>query len=232
MKYLTYLALFIVICSLFTSFAESKRSKSKLPFFRKKLPRQRSMSSSSSSSHSSNFGRSSFGGSSNFGRSNTWGGHSSSHNSFRDNENESGIQKKKELPKKPVSQMGYNGDRAKVTYDHSKVGPNVTYGPRGGQGGFVSTVSGPRYYGARPRFWGYYRTGFPVWLTSYAVVMRTLLECPAYKYNENSLLKLILADSIPRLCKKDICTPDSCIQTLNYCCTYVEPVTGRVVAAK
>ena len=108
------------------------------------------------------------------------------------------------------------------TYDHSNP-KGVTYGPRGGQAG---VVSGTRYIGGpRPRAYGYYTGRFPIWLTSYAVVMRTLEECPP----TNEVLEF--AQKSFGVCMM-ICDKAHCIQTANYCCYYVEPRKYMRVSAK
>lgn len=213
MKFLIYLSALVMILSIFTTI-EAKKTK-KMPFFRKKLPRAMSSGRSSSSmmSSNSNFGRSSSFGSSSF------GGHASTSRSMsqRDPANNSEQLKKKE-EKKPVSQMSVAKG---PTYDKSRP-TGVTYGPRGGPRGGL--IDGTRYVGGRPRAYGYYRGGFPVWLTSYAVVMNSLEECPAY--NEH----LEFVQKSYGVCMA-ICDKLHCIQTANYCCYYVEPAKKLVVAA-
>jgi len=210
MKYLIYFYAFVLILSIFSAI-EAKKSK-KVPFFRKKMPRSMSSGRSSSMMSSSN---------SNFGRSSSFGhSHSSFSKSMSQRDpavNANQLKKKEELQKKPVSQMSIaSGPK----YDHSKP-TGVTYGPRGGRGG---VIDGTRYVGGRPRAYGYYRGGFPVWLTSYAVVMNTLEECPAF--NEH----LQFAQKSYGVCMV-ICDKLHCIQTANFCCYYVEPEKKLVVAA-
>ena len=94
----------------------------------------------------------------------------------------------------------------------------VNYGPRGVVGTPRGSIRGPRPY-------GYYRGGFPVWLTSYAVVMSTLEECPPS--NEG----LEFAQKSEGICLM-VCDKVHCIQSMNYCCYYVEPEKYMVVAAK
>ena len=209
-----------MIFSVFTAI-EAKRSNTKMTHYKKKFrPRQSSGSSVGRSSQPS----------SNYGRSSSFGGSSLSHSANQGTQRSSFntdpapqskyMKKKEELPKKPVSQMSVaSGPK----YDHSKP-TGVTYGPRGGPRGGV--VGGPgRYFGGRPRSYGYYRGGFPVWLTSYAVVMNNLEECPP----TNDFLEF--AQKSYGVCLM-VCDKLHCIQTMNYCCYYVEQAKYMVVSAK
>ena len=204
MKFLISLSALVLILSIFTNI-EAKRSK-KMPFFRKKIQRQASAGGSSMSSGNSNFGRSSF-------------SHANTQRSLSSRDPSADLKHKEEkLPKKPVSTMGVS----KTTVDKSSP-TGVTYGPRGGNPG---VVSGTRYIGGpRPRAYGYYTGRFPIWLTSYAVVTRTLENCPPT--NE----RLEFAQKSFGVCMM-ICDREHCIQTANYCCYYVEPKKYMAVRRK
>ena len=220
MKFLIYLSALVLILAIFTTI-EAKRSSTKRPFFRKKQPMRAQMSSGRSSSFGSSMGSSSMSMGSSFGRS-SFGGSSMntkrSSLSARDTPANSEQLKKKVAIKdaeKPVN--------PKMSIDRSVVPKGVTYGPRGGAPGIVS---GTRYIGGpRPRAYGYYTGRFPIWLTSYAVVMRTLEECPP----TNEALEF--AQKSFGVCMM-ICDKAHCIQTANYCCYYVEPQKYMRVAAK
>ena len=102
--------------------------------------------------------------------------------------------------------------------------PSYSSGPRpsGRPGQFVR---GPqRAYGRRGPF-GYYRGGFPYWITSYAMVMYSLEECPSFHHG------LGYGQKVDGMCMM-LCDREHCIQTINYCCFYVEPSKLLVVAAK
>ena len=210
MKFLIYLSALVLILAIFTTI-EAKRSSTKRPFFRKKQPMRAASSgrSSMSMSSGSNFGRASMSSGSNFGSS--LGRSLSSRDPI--SASTSAEEKKKVAIKEAEKSV-----MPKMTIDRSPVPKGVTYGPRGGMPG---VVSGTRYIGGpRPRAYGYYTGRFPIWLTSYAVVMRTLEECPPT--NE----ALLFAQKSFGVCMM-ICDKVHCIQTANYCCYYVEPIKMR-----
>lgn len=221
MKYLIYFSAIILILTIFSN-VEAKKNK-KIPFFRKKLPRQSMSSGRSSFSSNSNFGSSSFGSSSFGGRSSSSYGSSFGSRSMLRDPTPSEDEKKKKSQSQSQTAMA-KGPK----YDHSNP-KGVTYGPRGGRPG---VVSGTRYIqGRRPIAYGYYTGRFPVWLTSYAVIMDTLEECPPFKFNEEHTEKFVFAERSPLYEKcRTICDKNHCIQTRDFCCYYVEP--QKMVAIK
>ena len=120
-------------------------------------------------------------------------------------------------PKK--TKMTHTPSKPKIS-SAPKYSGAISNGPRRPRG-----YAGPRYVGGPRRAYGYYRGGFPVWLTSYAIIMNTLEECPAY-HEANQY-----AQKTEGLCLM-MCDKLHCIQTLNFCCYYVEPEKYLVVAAK
>merc|ERR1712032_656902 len=165
-----YMGAIILILSI-VAHVEAKKKNKKMPFFRRKRPQMSSMGSGRSSfSSNSNFGRSSsFGGSSFGSRGSSSLGSFGSRGMSKDDASASASTKTAidEKKKKPIT--------PKMTVDHSPVPKGVTYGPRSGRPG---VVSGTRYVqGRRPLAYGYYTGRFPVWMTSYAVIMETMEEC-------------------------------------------------------
>jgi hypothetical protein len=194
MKFIIYISALVLILSIFTTI-DAKRTNKILQHHRKRINQMSSGSNHSNLSHS----QSSF--------SNNNPSSVSSSTVSSSTLSNPHVLHEEELHKKPVSQMSI--PRAHVTSQSRPTPTNVSYEPR------ELYASGPRYVsGHRP--YGIMRRRFPVWLGSYAIVRRTLDECP--EYNET----LQFAKSSPGLCVV-ICDKLHCIQTLNHCCYYVEP---------
>lgn len=207
MKFLIYVSLFLMIFSIFTEI-ESKNTKrdedTKRLFRRKRLPIARNSSAGTFSRSSLQY-----------------------NNSPSRNSNASGMSSALslgnlglDLPSTKTKRHYPKEKKSTITTGVNGRGP--VRGPRESPRGYVGS---PRGYARGPRPYGYYRGGFPTWITSYAVIMRYVEECPSFHGS------LQYVQQLDGLCLM-LCDKEHCIQTLNYCCYYVEASKYVEVAAK
>ena len=123
----------------------------------------------------------------------------------------------KAAPSKDYGRAPPNNSGPPSSKDYGRAPPNNSGPPR--------FVRGPVARIGRRGPFGYYNYGFPYWITSYAYVMYSIEECPAFHKG------LEYGQKLDGMCMM-LCDKAHCIQTINYCCYYVEPAKLLVVAAK